>query len=74
MKLVTAINHQKTLIHPMTVNDSIHPSWLNPEHDDGFEDKKFRQCTNCDHTLFLEDVENNLCSMCGHEIISDIWR
>ena len=67
MKPVTAINHQKTLIHPMTVND-------NPEHDDGFEDKKFKQCTNCDHTLFLEDVENNLCSMCGHEIISDIWR
>ena len=67
MKPVTAINHQKTLIHPMTVND-------NPEHDDGVEDKKFRQCTNCDHTLFLEDVENNLCSMCGHEIISDIWR
>ena len=35
---------------------SIHPSWLNPDyeyqHDDGFDDKEYQQCTNCDAVLY----------------------
>ena len=44
------------------------------QHDDGFDTKEFQQCTKCEYILYLEDVEKNLCPMCGHEIVSEIWR
>tara|TARA_R110002020_G_scaffold252208_1_gene466037 strand:- start:32 stop:295 length:264 start_codon:yes stop_codon:yes gene_type:complete len=73
-KLATATKNQKTLIQQTMASDSIHPSWVNPEHDDGFDTKEFQQCTKCEYILYLEDVESNLCPMCGHEIVSEVWR
>ena len=53
---------------------SIHPSWLNPDyeyqHDDGFDNKEYQQCTNCDAVLYLEDIEVGFCPMCDLELVS----
>ena len=69
-KLATATKNQKTLIQQtMASNDN-----NSYQHDDGFDTKEFQQCTKCEYILYLEDVENNICPMCGHEIVSEIWR
>tara|TARA_B100001123_G_scaffold372359_1_gene436201 strand:+ start:447 stop:698 length:252 start_codon:yes stop_codon:yes gene_type:complete len=69
-KLATATKNQKTLIQQtMASNDN-----NSYQHDDGFDTKEFQQCTKCEYILYLEDVEKNLCPMCGHEIVSEVWR
>jgi len=69
-KLATATKNQKTLIQQtMASNDN-----NSYQHDDGFDTKEFQQCTKCEYILYLEDVESNLCPMCGYEIISEVWR
>ena len=69
-KLATATKNQKTLIQQtMASNDN-----NSYQHDDGFDTKEFQQCTKCEYILYLEDVESNLCPMCGHEIVSEVWR
>ena len=69
-KLATATKNQKTLIQQtMASNDN-----NSYQHDDGFDTKEFQQCTKCEYILYLEDVERNLCPMCGYEIVSEVWR
>ena len=59
VKPVIATCLQKTSIHAMTANKS---------------DKKIKQCTKCEYILSPKDIKNNLCPMCGHEVVSEVWR